>query len=452
VAEPAHDIRDRRTRFETEVMRNLRWNFSTNMVYGLFGTTGWRMIFTPTFVPAYAYAITQSEFLVGFLAFLTGAVRLLSPFAATTMVEHRRRAKPLSLLFGAVMRLQILLVALAAIFLHETHPDWNVLVFFLAMPVCHALGGMQGVAYGMVMSKVIPAVGPGIWNRNIFVGLRNAVGGFTAIILILCVREYLPEVPFPFDFAYLLIFAFGLTSVGLLFFGFSREPDSPDVADRESMVRKVAQIPQTLRDHPNFAHFVLARSLASLAFLALPFYILHARSVLADVPGIEVNMTLYWMAASSVFDPLWGVIAQRRGFRFVFLVAVGLWIAASCGFAVANTEVPIALAFATIAVANGGFQISSNNMVFEFAESDLRPRMIATSATIGDVAITASALAGGYLAEIAPLPVLFGVAAVFLVSGGFVMWRHVVEPRTPSREEAVRRETPGIRDLPDPRS
>jgi MFS family permease len=441
----------RRTRFEAEMMQHLRWNFGTNMIYGLFGTTGWRMIFTPTFVPAYAFAITQSEFLVGFLAFVTGAIRLLSPFAATAMVEHRRRVKPLSVLFGAAMRIQILLVALSAIYLHQTHPGWNILIFFMAMSLCHAFGGMQGVAYGMVMSKLIPAVGPGVWNRNIFVGLRNSVGGITALVLIFSVREYFPEVPFPFDFAYLLIFAFGLTSVGLLFFGFSREPESPEVAEREPVRRKIAQIPTTLREHPNFAYFVLARSLAALAFLALPFYILHARAVLAGVPGVEINMTLYWMAASSLVDPLWGVIAQRRGFRFVFLVAVGLWISASFVFAVVDTEVPIALAFATIAVANGGFHISSNNMVFEFAESDLRPRMIATSSTIGDVAITASALAGGYLAEVAPLPAVFLVAVVFLLSGGWVMWRHVIEPRTPSREEAARRETPGIHDVPGPR-
>jgi MFS family permease len=446
------ETRARQARFEAEVVKHLRWNFATNMVYGLFGTTGWRVIFTPTFVPAYAFAITQSEFLVGFLAFVTGALRLLAPFSATAMVEHRRRVKPLSVLFGAAMRMQILVVALAAIYLQPTHPGWNVLIFFLAMSLCHALGSMQGVAYGMVMSKLIPAIGPGIWNRNIFVGLRNAIGGFTAIILILCVREYFPDVPFPLDFAYLLVFAFGLTSVGLLFFGFSREPESPEVAERESVLKKIAQIPTTLRQHPNFARFVLARSLAGSAFLALPFYILHARTVLADVPGIEINMTLYWMAAASLVDPLWGFIAQRRGFRAVFLIAVSLWILATCAFALVATEVPIALAFATIAVANGGFHISSNNMVFEFAESDLRPRMIATSSTIGDIAVTASALAGGYLAEVAPLPVVFLVAAVFLLSGGFVMWRHVIEPRTPSREEAARRETPGIHDVPDPRA
>jgi hypothetical protein len=451
VAQPATETLAPRARFEAEVTRNLRWNFGTNMVYGLFGTTGWRLIFTPTFVPAYAFAITQSEFLVGLLMFLSGALRLLAPFPATALVEHRPRAKPLSLLFGSAMRLQILFIALSAMFLHESHPGWNVIVFFAAMPLCHALGSMQGVAYGMVMSKLIPAVGPGIWNRNIFVGMRNAIGGFTAIALILAVRRYGSGIPFPLDFAYLLLFAVCLTSVGLLFFGFSREPDSPDVAERESVWRKVAQIPTTLREHPNFARFVLARSLASIAFLALPFYILHAREVLADVPGVEINMTLYWMAASSLMDPLWGVIAQRRGFRSVFLIAMLLWIAASGVFAVAETQLAIALAFSAIAVAVGGFHISSNNMVFEFAESDLRPRMIATSSTIGDIAATGSALLGGYLAEVAPLPLLFLLAAVFLAGGGAVMLRGVVEPRIPSPDEAARRETPGIHDVPGPR-
>jgi len=68
-----------------------------------------------------------------------------------------------SSLLGAALLFHVQLVtsaqvALAAIYLHETHPAWNVLIFFVAMSLCHALGGMQGVAYGMVMSKLIPAI------------------------------------------------------------------------------------------------------------------------------------------------------------------------------------------------------------------------------------------------------------------------------------------------------
>lgn len=447
---PALDVPVRQARFEAEVERNLRWNFGTNMIYGLFGTTGWRLIFTPTFVPAYAFAITGSEFMVGFFAFLTGLLRLLSPFAATAMVEHRRRAKGLSLWFGGLMRLQLLIVALGAIWLYAHHPGWNVLLFFVAMPLCHALGGMQGVAYGMVMSKVIPAVGPGIWNRNIFVGLRNSVGGFTAIALILAVRRFAPALEFPDDFAFLLICGFSLTSIGLLFFGFSREPDSPEVAEREGVLQKVAQIPATLRDHPNYARFVQARTIAAFGLMAIPFYILHARRILADVPGIEINMTLYWMAASSLVDPIWGLIAQNRGFRLVFLIAMGVWIAASGVFMLASGELPIGLAFAAIAAANGGLMVSSNNMVFEFGSSDLRPRMIATSSTLGDVATTIAGLGAGALATLAPLPVLFGVAALFLALAAWLMATRVVEPRTPTLAEAARRETPGLRDAPAP--
>ena len=133
-------------------------------------------------------------------------------------------------------------------------------------------------------------------------------------------------------------------------------------------------------------------------------------------------------------------IAQRRGFRAVFLIAMALWVVASGVFALAETQLPIALAFSAIAVANGGFNIASNNMVFEFTGGELRPRFIATSSTIGDVAATASALAGGYLAEVAPLPALFLLACGFCASAGVVMWRGVVEPRTPARDEALRRD------------
>jgi MFS family permease len=433
--------------FDAAVARHLRWNFFTNMVYGLFGTTGWRIVFTPTFVPAYAFAITGSEFMVGLLSFLTGVLRLLGPFAATAMIEHRRRVKPLAIVFGMSMRIQLVFVAAAALWLYSEHASWNVLAFFVAMPLCHGFSAMQSVAYGMVMSKVIPPLGRGIYNRNLFVGFRNALGGVTAIALIAWARDALAGLGFPTDFAYLLLAGFALTCMGLLFFSFTREPDSPVVAQRESMARKVVEIPTTLRQNPNFASFVLARALASLGSLALPFYILHARTLLAGVPGIEVNMTLYWMAAACMADPLWGMMAWRSGYRRVYLVSMALWIAASAVFVFASGELPIAFAFAAVAAANAGFNSASANMVFEFSDSDLRPRMIATSSTLGDVAATVAALGGGWLAEVAPLPVLFSVAAVFLAGSAGIMARRVVEPRSPSLDEALRAETPGQHEV-----
>jgi hypothetical protein len=57
-------------------------------------------------------------------------------------------------------------------------------------------------------------LGRGIYNRNLFVGFRNALGGVTAIALIVWGREALAGLGFPTDFAYLLLADFALTAWG----------------------------------------------------------------------------------------------------------------------------------------------------------------------------------------------------------------------------------------------
>jgi len=47
-------------RYQAEVARNYRWNLGMHLLYGLLGTTGWRLITAPTFVPDYMFRLGGS--------------------------------------------------------------------------------------------------------------------------------------------------------------------------------------------------------------------------------------------------------------------------------------------------------------------------------------------------------------------------------------------------------
>ena len=51
----AHERADALGRYQAEVARHYRWNLGAHLLYGLFGTTGWRLITAPTFVPEYMF-------------------------------------------------------------------------------------------------------------------------------------------------------------------------------------------------------------------------------------------------------------------------------------------------------------------------------------------------------------------------------------------------------------
>jgi hypothetical protein len=74
--------------FDDHVRRNLRWNFTLNLLYGLFGTTGWQLIMAPIFVPAYMKELGGTNTMVGLLLFCGGLSRFITPLVTAPLVEH----------------------------------------------------------------------------------------------------------------------------------------------------------------------------------------------------------------------------------------------------------------------------------------------------------------------------------------------------------------------------
>ena len=63
--ERARRLADAEAAYEAEVEGNLRRNYVANLAHGLLGQTGFRLVNAPTFVPAYIYLLSGSEFAVG---------------------------------------------------------------------------------------------------------------------------------------------------------------------------------------------------------------------------------------------------------------------------------------------------------------------------------------------------------------------------------------------------
>ncbi len=163
---------DRQKAFAEDVRRNLRWNFTVNLLYGLFGTTGWQLIMAPIFVPTYMKELGGSNTIVGLLLFCGGLSRFLTPPVTASLVEHEPLMKNKAVLVGSLMRAQVLFMALAAFFL----PRWlNLIEFFVVFSLFNLFLGMQHVIYNTVMSKVIP-----VDRRGRFIGLRNFHGSVSA--------------------------------------------------------------------------------------------------------------------------------------------------------------------------------------------------------------------------------------------------------------------------------
>lgn len=404
----APDDTDPLARYQADVERNYRWNLAAHLVYGLLGTTGWRLIMAPTFVPDYLYRLGGSNLVVGGLLFCGGVARFVAPLVGASWVGHRPLVKRTAIRIGTGMRVQVLGMALAALVLPVR---FNLPVFAVFYCAFNVLNGLQGVVFGLMMAKVIP-----LGRRGRFIGIRDFAGGATAALVAWIAAAWLADVAFPASHGLTYLIAFVFTSLGLVAFATIREPRAPVVADQRSFRATLASMRRLLRADTRFAWYCAARALGALGLMAAPFLIVAVGP--GDDGGARelAHATVAFFAAGTVANLLWGQLADRLGFRAVFLAGATVWLGA-LGWALAaapgpSTVVPL---FLLVGAAQSGIQMASVNLVYELADhGDLGVRLAVVNA-IGELFGALAPLAGGAIADRWSYDALYVTGMLFTV-------------------------------------
>jgi MFS family permease len=410
-------------RYDLQVRRDLNRNFFAHLGHGMLGQTGFRLINAPTFLPAYIMLLSGgSEMMVGLALSVQAMGMMLTPLLGANLIEHRKRVLPVGFLIGALMRLSVLFIALSGLLLSGT----SVLIaILLSLTLLGLFQGMQGVVFNFLMSKVIP-----VTKRGRLTGLRNFLAGITSAAVAWLGGHYLlGEVPTVEGYSYTFLLAFILTSVGLLILLFVREPEPPTVKVKLGLLQRLGEVPQLLREDPAFTRYFLARSLATMGRMAMPFYILFAGQSIG-LSGQNLGIiTFAFTIAGTVSNLAWGSMADKHGFRGTFLLSIALWVVSTLVLLVASSQWLIVLVFVGIGAAVQGFQNSSINLTLEFGDRDNLPMRIAIANTASELAGTVGPLLGGVLAALLGYEAVFVASILFLMIGGVVVRIYVPEPR-----------------------
>ena len=239
----------------------------------------------------------------------------------------------------------------------------------------------------------------------------------------------LGETPTAQGYSITFLLAFVLTSIGLALLLFVREPEPPTVKIKQGLWQRLGEVPALLRDDPAFTRYFLARSLATMGRMAMPFYILYAGQTIG-LTGQTLGIITFAFTIAGTFSNLaWGAMADRRGFRGTFLLSIGLWVLSTLVLLVASGLWATVLVFVGIGAAVQGFQNSSQNLTLEFGDRDDLPVRIAIANTASEVAGTIGPLLGGVLAAMLGFEAVFAASITFLVVGGIVVRIYVPEPR-----------------------
>jgi MFS family permease len=414
---------EREAAYEKFVWGNLRRNYAGHYLHGMLGMTGFRLINAPTFMPAYLHMICGAPWLVGLGLSLQQLGGMLSSLIGATLIEHRTRVLPVSIFLGTMMRVQILGLGVAGFFLSD---DWLVGVIMFFLFLLGLFSGPQGVAFQYLLAKVIP-----IKLRGRLQGWRNVTGGLIAAALSYFAGKYLVgDNVFGNGYGVTFLVAFVLTSLGLMAFQFlMREPEPPTIRPKMGMRDRFKEMPAMLKNDRGFMYFMIARTFAIAGRVAAPFYIIYAGTAV-HLSGENIGtLSFAYLIADTVTNLAWGYMADKSGFRSTFVVALIIWIAATGLLMSVHSMPTFAIAFFGLGAAASGYQMSAQNIVFEFGHRDDMAMRLALSNTAESAMSTIGPIAGGLIVLSLGYWPLFGISMVFEAIALVLLIVLVKEPR-----------------------
>ena len=404
------------------VRRNLKRNTFAQLLNGMFGQTGFRLVAAPTFLPAFLFGLSGSELVVGAARSLQGFGTVVSPFIGASLIGHRPRVLKMTLITNGLMRVQILGMALAAFFLGA---EATVHAFMVLMTLMGFFQGISQVATHALRGKVIP-----VNRRGIVSGARHFLAGFVAAgVSWVCGSYFIEQNVLGNGYGTVFLLAFFVAVMGLAAMLITREPEATYVRPRESPRRILVRIARLMRNDPAFARFFSVRALGSFGNMATPFYILFAQSRM-EVSGTVIGLvTMVWMLASNTTSLAWGAMADRMGNRVVLIATLGVWIAAHVYLMFMQSLFDLMLFFAVVGIASGGFHQSGQNMVLEFGRSRDVALRLATSGTAVNFFAAAGPIFGGLIVSTFSYIALFVITIAVQIAALAIMIRWVPEPR-----------------------
>ena len=170
----------------------------------------------------------------------------------------------------------------------------------------------------------------------------------------------------------------------------------------------------------------------------MAFYVLYAREAFGvDTPLPALTMVA--LTSQTVFTPLLGVLADRKGHKWATVVCTGLGVGAAALALGAPSVGWLYGVFVLMNASTAGLMVANMSMIMTFAEPDDLPTYIGLSNTLLAVPILAAPVMGGWIVDLAGFHALFAVSLALGLAGMATMRWAVHEPHatpTPVPAEA----------------
>jgi len=381
--------------------------------------------FGDNYISAYAVALNASPTFIGLLTSIPNLIAPLAQLATSKSMQKQSRKQIFSkaILIQSLLWLPIILISL--LFLQDIKQAPILLVIFYT--VYALFGNFAAPAWVSWMGDIIDPKEAGK-----FLGLRNRIGGITALVSMILggiVLDLFKQQADITSKVYIALIGFGIIFfLAMAFRLLSRhfvlkqyEPEFRMEKDHYfSFLQFIKKIPSS-----NFGKFSLYVALVILATnIAAPYYTIY---MLKDLKFSYIQFMLISVStaiATFVFISKWGKFADKHG-NVQMLKITSLMVPIGCfAWPVAAYIIPEPYKFPFLIASNffmgyawAGFNMAAGNFVFEAATPQRRGICSAYSSVMNGFAVFIGATIGSILVSKVNIPIINVIMFVSLISG-----------------------------------
>jgi len=392
---------------EQDIRKNLRYNFTVNLLDG--GFFGFALGFGSfiTIIPLFVSQMTNSAILIGLIPAIHNVGWQFPQLLTAGWVSRLRRYKPAVLAVTTLERIPFLGLAVVAWFLPGLDRKIALVVTFLLLIWQGFGGGFTANAWTSMISKIIPSE-----MRGTFFGAQAAAANALASVAAVIAGLLLDRLGAPLDFTVCFLLTGVFMAVSWSFLSLTREPEDTEKPIPEKQAPFWRGTRTILRRDVNFRWFLLVRVLIQFASMGFAFYIVYAVRQFGMDEVTAGIMTGAFMFAQIIANPLLGFLGDRWSYRRVMTLGA-LAAALSAGLAWKATALvwfyPILILAAIGVVAIWTIGIA---MMVKFGSEAERPVYIGLANTLVAPATILAPLLGGWLADTAGFPAMFLATAI----------------------------------------
>ncbi len=298
-----------------------RFNYILGVLNGAMFQFGTAFLDPTTVVPVFIKNFTGSDFVVGLASAVRRGGWYLPQLPMAGYLEQRPYKRGIYLGANAVrMGLVWLFIPLLMTY-GADHPSRMLAAFLVIFSISSLSGGLAGSPFIDIVGKTIPPQ-----FRGQFYAIRTFFGAGVLSVLAGFVVQYIlgREERFPFPQNYTLLFGLsaGFMSLGIICFGFVREPPGKLSSTRRTALGVIREIPDILRRDINFRRLFFTQVLSAGVGFSLPFYVVLAREVFGTSESTTGIFLIMQTLGASAATAIWGRVSSRQGNRQIVRLSV----------------------------------------------------------------------------------------------------------------------------------